>query len=597
MDIPCVRFDDLSPGGSGSFGLLDPGEVIVANRQDDVVPALLQAEQAASDGNWVAGFVAYEAAPAFDDILSVRPPGLHDPMRDLPLVHFQVFGRRIELDDIDSVHFPAAAYNVSGWNADSTQHEYKEDLAMIGRALMAGEVGRLTHTFRLHAAFSGDPAALYRDLLLSQRGAHAACLDVGRFRVVSASPVGFFRRVGDTLTIRPVLAATRRGRWLEEDLHFAGTLQAEGDDSYTNRMVIKELETELAQIGDIVRAPDADRFSVERFETLWHLAAEIQTKLSEDVGIVDVFAALFPAVSVTGVPKPEAMKLITGTEDTPRGVYCGAIGYLGPAKAGAAQASFSIAVRTVVIDEDEGVAEFGVGTAITNRSDVVSAFEEARLKAKVLVDRRPDFHLFEDVRLDDGAVGHARAKIAHLVESARYFGFPATESVIRDALDSASNGVGGSQQIRIVVDRDGMVQTEMTPAPEWCGTPDSPFVLIGATVKQSVSSDNVFLFHNTTDTRLGDVLARQYPDADVVVLVNQDGEVAGSLEGNIVVNRDDRWITPPLSCGTVGCSLRTELLASGDIEEGYVTRLDLTSAERVAVIDDIHGWRVVGMVG
>lgn len=597
MDIPRVRFDDLSPGGSGSFGLLEPSGVIVASRINDVIPVLRAAEDAARSGNWVAGFVAYEAAPAFDDVLTVRPPGLHDPMRELPLAHFQIFGRRIDLADIDSLYFPAAAYNVSAWTADSTHHEYKEDLAKIGRAIMAGEVSQLKHTFRLHAAFSGDHVALYRDLLMSQRGDHAACLDVGRFHLVSASPEGFFRRCGDTLTVKPVLGSMRRGRWLEEDMHLASLLRSQMEDGYTSRLVVKELAEELAELGELVEPPTTDSFAVERFETLWHLSAEMTAELRGDVGIVDIFRALFPPVSVTGVPKPEAMELITRTEDTPRGAYCGVIGYIGPEQDGQPQAGFNVAVRTVVIDEDEGVAEFGVGTAITNRSDVVSAYEEARLKAKVLVDRRPDFRLFEHVRIDDGVLRHADSKIVRLVASARYFGFHAVEADLRDALESAPVGSSGSVRVSLLVDREGVVQTQVASAPTWCGAPDSPYVLIGAIASQPVSSDNVFLYHNTTDTRLADVLARQYPDADVVVLANQNEEIAGSLDGNIAVWIDGQWLTPPLNCGTVGCSFRAELIDSGDLEERFITRAELEAAEKVALIDDIHGWRLVGLIG
>ena len=211
MEIPCVRFDDLSPGGSGSFGLVAPTAEIVARRIEDVVPAMRRVEQAAREGLWVAGHVSYEAAPAFNPLLSVRPSGLRDPMRELPLLRFQTFERRVELDAIESVYFPAGDYNVSAWAADSSQHEYGSDLATIGRAIMAGEVARITHTFRLHAAFGGDPTALYHDLMLSQRGQHAACLNVGRFNLVSASPAGFFRKTGDIVAATPILASMRRG--------------------------------------------------------------------------------------------------------------------------------------------------------------------------------------------------------------------------------------------------------------------------------------------------------------------------------------------------------------------------------------------------
>ena len=184
---------------------MGPATEVSARRLEDVVPAMQRAEKIAREGMWVAGHVSYEAAPAFNPLLPVRPPGLHDPMREFPLLRFQAFERRVELEAIDSVYFPAGDYNVSGWTADSSQHEYSDDLAAIGRAIMAGEVARITHTFRLRAAFGGDPNALYQDLMLSQRGQHAACVNAGRFHIVSASPAGFFRKTGDTLRTRALL--------------------------------------------------------------------------------------------------------------------------------------------------------------------------------------------------------------------------------------------------------------------------------------------------------------------------------------------------------------------------------------------------------
>jgi para-aminobenzoate synthetase/4-amino-4-deoxychorismate lyase len=122
VDITRVRFDDLSQGGSGSFGLVGEVGDLVARRLEEVVPVLQAAEAAARDGYWVAGFMAYEAAPALNPVMTVRPPGLYDPMRELPLARFQVFDTRIELEDIDSIRFPAGAYSVSAWRPDSSRH-------------------------------------------------------------------------------------------------------------------------------------------------------------------------------------------------------------------------------------------------------------------------------------------------------------------------------------------------------------------------------------------------------------------------------------------------------------------------------------------
>jgi para-aminobenzoate synthetase/4-amino-4-deoxychorismate lyase len=596
VEIACVRFDDLSRGGSGSFGLLDPIDTMVARRPDDVISTLQQAEAAAADGLWVAGYVAYEAAAAVNPILTVRPAGLRDRMRELPLARFQTFRRRIPLDEIDSKHFLAGDYNVSGWTADSTPEEYRDHLAAMGRAIMSGEVSQLKHTFRLHAAFSGDPAALYRDLLLSQRGPHAACLDVGRFRIVSASPQGFFRRVGDTLVVRPVLATARRGRWLEEDKHLAETLRLSGENDFLNRLVVKETEAEMAELGELLSVPESERYIVERLETVWQLTAQLAVKLRPEASLVSIFEALFPLASLTGVPKVEAMALLAATEESARGAYCGTIGFLAPGTNGAVDASFNVAVRTVVVDEDEGVAEFGVGAAITNRSEVVSAFEEARVKAKVLVDRRPDFHLMATVRYEDGEVIAAERKLAALADSAEYFGYDTGYDALRETLSQSAGGLTADGVITVRVGRDGTVTTDVAPAPQWHEGPDDPELLLGVVAEHRVSTENVYLFHNTSNTRLADALSREHPDVDVVVICNQRDEVAGSIEGNVVALCAGEWVTPPVGCGTVPTSFRDRLLADKKVVERKLTREELLAADGVAVIDDTAGWRNVELL-
>jgi para-aminobenzoate synthetase/4-amino-4-deoxychorismate lyase len=575
--------------------LVAPTAEIVARRIEDVVPAMRRVEQAAREGLWVAGHVSYEAAPAFNPLLSVRPSGLRDPMRELPLLRFQTFERRVELDAIESVYFPAGDYNVSAWAADSSQHEYGSDLATIGRAIMAGEVARITHTFRLHAAFGGDPTALYHDLMLSQRGQHAACLNVGRFNLVSASPAGFFRKTGDIVAATPILASMRRGRWLDEDVHLADLLRFEGEESYTNRLVVKEIEAELAELGDLLPTTP-ERYLVERLETLWHLAAEIKVRLAKDTSLADIFSAIFPLPSVTGVPKVEAMALVTATEDSPRGVYCGAIGFLAPTSPGQFDASFNTAVRTVVIDQEEGVAEFGVGAPITTRSEAVAAYEEARLKAKILVDRRPDFKLIERLRCEAGIIAQVRRKTSTLISSAQYFGYEVDEVRLEAALAEAAARCTEPSVITLLIDRDGVVTTATASAPPWQEGPGTADLLAAALAVDSVSTENVYLFHNTTNMRLADALLRQHQDVDTVIYCNERDEVAGAIGGSVVVRIDGEWLTPPLESGTAPAAFRDRLVEQGAVKVKTIDRTQLLAATEIGLIDDVHGWRALGLV-
>jgi len=596
VETKCVRFDDLSPGGYGSFGLTGEVDAFTARRPEDVVPVIEAAESAAKAGYWVAGFVSYEAAAGLNPQLPVRPSGLHDPMRDLPLARFEAFSTRVDLTDVEATHYPPGAYNVSGWSPDSTRRDYRDSLAVTGRAIMSGEIKRGKHTFRLHAAFSGDQVALYRDLLQSQRGPHGACIETGRFGLVSVSPERFFKISDGVLTVRPVLASVRRGRWMEEDSKYAATLAVDRELDYENKILLAEAELELAELGELLSPAESPIISLDRLELTWHLTARIGVHIKPDVSLTRIFEALFPPLAVTGVPKPEAMGVIATTEDTPRGAYCGAIGFLAPHGTKGTEASFSVAVRTVVIDNEEGVAEYGVGTAIARVPDVTSAYEEARLKARVLVDRRPGFDLIERFRDDDGEIAGLEAKVRILEDSARYFGFRLNVGDAIAALVKAEPD-GQSNEIELRVSRDGALETIVRSIQGWSGSAQEAPVISGRVATERVSVDNIFLFHKTTDPRLRDALARQHPDAAVAILINDEGNVAGSLEGNVFVETEGKWCTPPRRCGNPVYAICRELLATGAAEEHVLSAEDLWQAERVAVVNDTAGWRLVELTG
>ncbi len=122
-------------------------------------------------------------------------------------------------------------------------------------------------------------------------------------------------------------------------------------------------------------------------------------------------------------------------------------------------------------------------------------------------------------------------------------------------------------------------------------------MLTGCIATERVSVDNIFLFHKTTDSRLRDVMARQHPEAEIVILVNDEGNVAGSPVGNVFVEIDGEWVTPPRRCGNPVYAIARELVASGDASEYVVSARALEDASRIAVLDDTRGWRLVELKG
>jgi para-aminobenzoate synthetase/4-amino-4-deoxychorismate lyase len=586
----CARFDDLTPGAEQSFALRGLQEEVVARSPDEVVPALQRVVELTGRGLWAGGFVGYEASPGFDPSLRVRPRLLGDPFHQLPLVWFGLYRRREALAPLDPRQIHPAPYHVSAWTPTTDQSHYEAAIDRIREHIAAGDTYQVNHTFRLRAAFFGEPDELYRDLVLAQRGAYGACFETGRYRVVSASPERFFQISDGRIVVRPMKGTIRRGRWTDEDEHLGGLLLASEKDRAENLMIVDLLRNDLGRIAEFGSVEVDHLLELERYETVWQLTSEISARLRDDVDLVDVFAALFPSGSVTGAPKTSTMGIIADLEETPRGVYCGAVGYLAPPGTGGPSADFNVAIRTVVIDEDEGLAEYGTGGGITWDSVSSAEYEEARLKAALLVERRPEFDLLETMRWDPAqGFWWLEEHLERLEASARYFGFTLDHRRVRAALSSAVAGESEARAVRVTVGRTGQVRVDVRPeALE--PMDESGEVAVGIDA-DAVSSQNVFLFHKTTKrTAYDDALAR-HSEVDDVILVNERGDVTESVFANIAVRHGDQWFTPPIEAGLLGGVFRRVLLEKGTITERVITVTDVETADEVALINSVRGWR------
>ena len=432
-----ARFDDLT-GASPSFRLVEPVGVLEATRAGEVVAVLEAAEAAAQRGLWVAGFVSYEAAPGLDPALVVRPRDPEDAFAALPLAWFAMFERAEEttlpLPRDDGV--PAAPDGT--WAPTTPRERFETAVERIHELIAAGETYQVNHTMRLRSRVEGDARGLYRDLCYAQRGAFSAYLDLGRYRVLSASPELFFERRGGAIVTRPMKGTAPRGRWPEEDRAAADRLLASAKDRAENAMIVDLLRNDLGRISRPGSVTWADAFQVERYETVWQLTTTVSAELDPSIGLADIFRGLFPSGSVTGAPKVRTMEIIRELEDSPRGVYCGTVGYLAPEGSGRPNARFNVAIRTVTVDTVTTTAEYGVGGGITWDSDARAEYEETVAKSRVLTARRPDFELLETMRFDPAeGVRHLERHLARLVASADSFSFRVDDTEIREAVEKA----------------------------------------------------------------------------------------------------------------------------------------------------------------
>ncbi|HEU4881149.1 MAG TPA: aminodeoxychorismate synthase component I, partial [Longimicrobium sp.] len=449
-----VRFDAPGgPGGARSFRFHGLRRILRAERLEDVVPVLDAVERAVADGLHAAGFVAYEAAPAFDPSFSTHPP---DPR--LPLAWFALYESRDAVEPTwDSADGDA---ELGPWSSDVPEAEYLDHVERIRALIAAGDTYQTNFTARLRAPFRGDPVALYERLCLGQRSAFCAYLDLGEGKtVVSASPELFFRMDGRELELKPMKGTRPRGRWPAEDRALAAELAESPKDRAENLMIVDLLRNDAGRVAEFGSVRVERLYETERYETVHQMTSTIRARLRPDAGLAEVFRALFPCGSVTGAPKVRTMEIIRALEPSPRGVYCGAIGFVSPG-----EAVFSVGIRTLLLDAAAGTAELGVGGGITYDSDAAAEYGESWSKA-AFVRRTPlGFRLLETMLWEPGGGwflldGH----LERLAASADYFGYAFdADDAVRRLLDTARAFADGPMRARLTLGRDGRMEIAAT---------------------------------------------------------------------------------------------------------------------------------------
>jgi para-aminobenzoate synthetase/4-amino-4-deoxychorismate lyase len=586
-----ARFDDLTQP-SRSFRLVRPVGVLEALRPDEVEGVITAAEGAAARGLWVAGFVAYEAAAGLDPAMAVRARAAEDPFARLPLAWFSMFEDR-ERTALPEPHDGAPASDSGAWRPSVDRPAYDAAIATIRSHIAAGDTYQVNHTIRLRSVVEGDVRGLYRDLCYAQRGANAGFMNLGRYRVLSASPELFFEIDDGRITTRPMKGTAPRGRWPDEDDAVAAALRGSVKDRAENAMIVDLLRNDIGRVARIGSVTWSDVFDLERYETVWQLTSTVAADLDPAARLVEVFRALFPCGSVTGAPKLRTMEIIAELEDSPRGPYCGAVGFLSPPGADAPAARFNVPIRTVVLDAETRIAEYGVGGGITWDSSAQGEYDETVAKARVLTARRPRFELYETLRHDPGeGFHHLDRHLARLRASSAYFSFELDESAVIEALTKAAERIPDRPaRVRVSVDRQGRADAGATAL-----VMSSEPVRVAIDRDRPVDPADPMLFHKHSLRDVYEQARARHPDADDVLLVNGRGEITESTVANVAIRRAGSWVTPPLESGLLPGIGREIALEEGWLLEAPIRVEDLADADEIQLISDVRGRRPVTLI-
>lgn len=552
-------------------GYAEPLAIITAHTLDQVRPCLERVEKAVGEGLHAAGFIAYEAAPAFDPALVTCPP--HS---DLPLVWFGIYAKEQEQvrDEKD-----APPPRLGPWIPRVSRDEYEASLARLREWIASGDTYQVNFTFPMETTFEGSSRAWFQELCAAQRSAYSAYLDLGSHVILSLSPELFFELNGDKLTARPMKGTRPRGRWTDEDRHLAQDLQRSEKDRAENVMIVDLLRNDMGRVSATGSVRVERLFELERYETVWQMTSTITSRTTASVPAI--VAALFPCGSVTGAPKARTMAIIRDEEHTPRGVYCGTICRWRPGR----KATFSVAIRTVTLDRATGKATCHVGSGVTWESVPRDEYAECLQKAAFLTSKRPRFELLESLLLEDDFF-LLDEHLSRLEASADYFGFRVDTTKLRQALLTYRRSLTPRQlpmKVRVLLAPNGAWRLEGAPAP-----PVRPVRL--AVASAPVSDRDVFLFHKTTNRRVYERATSACSGFDDVLLWNERGEFTESTTANLVVLMKGHWLTPPVECGLLPGTFRTHLLATGILREAVLHKADIKSAEKVCLINSVRRW-------
>lgn len=520
------------------------------------------------------GWIAYEASPAFDSALTVKPNS------GFPLVWFGIF-EAPEKVDLFSLKL-SRGYALKSWKSVWSKWEYSHAVHHIQTSIQNGETYQVNLTFKLQSTFKGDPLAWFRDLVRAHRPKYPAFLQTENWIVCSASPELFFKYDGEKLVSKPMKGTMARGRTLEEDENFASALFHSSKNRAENLMIVDMVRNDIGRIARFGTVRVTQLYEVEKYPRMWQMTSTVEGETK--ALLVDILKVLFPPASITGAPKPKTMEIITLLEKTPRGVYCGTIGYVAPQW----KAQFNVAIRTAVINWHTGKVEYGTGGGIVWDSRAKKEYEECLLKADIIFQKEPEFSLLETL-LWTPEEGYFLLDLhfQRLFQSAKYFDFPIYEEKWREVLEKEAKRLDHiPYRVRLTVSEQGIPSVESTPLE--IHRSNSPLRLCLA--KDPVYASNQFLYHKTTFRSFYEEKLRAFPDCDDVILWNEKGELTETTIGNIVIEWKGKRITPPVECGLLPGIFRKWLLQRGEIEEQVISFEMLREASCLYRINAVRKW-------
>lgn len=379
------------------FILATDAHTVVQSQNQDALDSLQKHIHSNSD--WLFGFLSYDLKNQLENLQSQNLDHLDFP----ELFFFQPKRLWIIKDNQVEAHYLSPYQPNDDWEQImSTSDQYadsiEKEISMQHRISKADYLDK-THALQQHIA-RGDiyevnfcmelfaehvkiePHSLFQKLNDKAKPPFAAFVQIDDKYLLSSSPERFLKRMGNQLISQPIKGTARRHADQTHDVEEAFQLQRSEKERAENTMIVDLVRNDMSRIATKGSVEVKELCKVYPFVHVHQMISKVVAELQAETPVADAIAACFPMGSMTGAPKVRAMQLIEQYEETKRGLYSGAVGYIDPNH----DFDFNVVIRSLIYRKDTEYLSLQVGSALTANSNPEKEYDECLLKAKGVLD-------------------------------------------------------------------------------------------------------------------------------------------------------------------------------------------------------------------
>lgn len=479
-----------------------------------------------------------------------------------------------------------------------SEADYLDHIRQIHEAIRRGDTYQINYTTRLHLQAYGNPVKLYQRL--RQPVPYAVLSHLPDAQGQSAWTLCFspelFLKIGSdgTISTEP-MKGTAPILGDGQDERRAAELQADPKNRAENVMIVDLLRNDLGKIAQIGKVCVPEPFKVSRFGSVWQMTSTIQAQALPNTSFADILRAAFPCGSITGAPKKMSMQIIESLETEARGLYTGSIGYLKPCAGGLGfEGAFNVVIRTLSLTPlSDGIYQgvYGVGSGIVIDSDPAAEYRECGWKARFLNELRPDFGIFETLRVENRQCTLLNRHLCRLKAAAQALNLPLPDGCENQIKQYIARLPDGVFRVKALLASDGIslsraVLNRLT---------DKQRVIISPAV---LPAQNYLRRFKTTHRALFDQAwqTAETQGAFDSLFFNSDGILLEGGRSNVFVKYQGQWLTPSLDLDILNGIMRQAVLdepqkylQTNQVIETHITQKTLQEAEEIRLSNALRG--------